>query len=173
MLEEDDSENKGLEGENKKMDLMALVIYKGVARRVLLPISSEEIAERFGYEGQEIEVTFDSIEELPALNCEGLTLELANKLAENVEDVDEDLVLSFIESNSSVPKYLANAEFDDCSLYPDVSTDEELGEYLLDEVGLELSKQTIQNYFDYEGFGRDVRLEEGGSFVDKGYFVSR
>lgn len=155
------------------MDLMALVIYKGVARRVLLPISSEEIAERFGYEGQEIEVTFDSIEELPALNCEGLTLELANKLAENVEDVDEDLVLSFIESNSSVPKYLANAEFDDCSLYPDVSTDEELGEYLLDEVGLELSKQTIQNYFDYEGFGRDVRLEEGGSFVDKGYFVSR
>jgi len=26
---------------------------------------------------------------------------------------------------------------------------------------------------DYEKFGRDVRLEEGGSFVDKGYFVSR
>lgn len=24
-----------------------------------------------------------------------------------------------------------------------------------------------------EKFGRDVRLEEGGSFVDKGYFVSR
>ena len=35
------------------MDLMALVIYKGVARRVLLPISSEKLAERFGYEGQE------------------------------------------------------------------------------------------------------------------------
>ena len=52
------------------MDLMALVIYKGVARPVLLPISSEEIAERFGYEGEEIEVTFDSIEGLPALNCE-------------------------------------------------------------------------------------------------------
>lgn len=37
------------------MDLMALVIYKGIARRVLLPCSSEEVAERFGYEGQEIE----------------------------------------------------------------------------------------------------------------------
>ena len=155
------------------MDLMALVVYKGIACRILLPISSEELSERFGYEGQEIEVTFDSIEGLPTLNCEGLTLDLANEIAENVEDVEEDLVLSFIESNGSDPKYLASAEFDDCSLYPDVSTDEELGEYLLDEVGLELSKQTIQNYFDYEGFGRDVRLEEGGSFVDKGYFVSR
>ena len=155
------------------MDLMALVIYKGVARRVLLPISSEEVAERFGYEGQEIEVTFDSIESLPTLDCERLTLDLANELAENLEDVDEDLVLSFIESNGSDPKYLASAEFDDCNLYPDISTDRELGKYLVEDMGVELSKETLQNYFDYEKYGRDVRLEEGGSFVDKGYFVSR
>ena len=152
---------------------MALVIYKGVARRVLLPISSEELAERFGYEGQEIEVTFDSIEGLPDLDCERLNLDLANELAENLEDVDEDIVLSYIESESSDPKDLLNAEFDDCWLYPDVATDSELGLYLIDEFGLELSKETLQNYFDYEKFGRDVRLEEGGSFVDKGYFVSR
>lgn len=155
------------------MDLMALVVYKGIARRVLLPISSEEIAERFGYEGQEIEVTFDSIEGLPDLDCERLNLDLANEFAENVEDVDEDLVLSFIESNSSDPKYLASAEFDDCRLYPDVATDRDLGEYVVEELGVELSKETLQNYFDYEKYGRDVRLEEGGSFVDKGYFVSK
>ena len=155
------------------MDLMALVIYKGVARRVLLPISSEELSERFGYEGQEIEVTFDSIEGLPDLDCERLNLDLANELAENLEDVDEDIVLSFIESNSSDPKALANAEFDDCWLYPEVTTDRELGEYLVDEIGFELSRETLERYFDYEKFGRDVRLEEGGSFVDKGYFVSR
>lgn len=155
------------------MDLMALVIYKGVARRVLLPISSEEIAERFGYEDQEIEVTFDSIEGLSDLDCERLTLDLANELAENLEDVDEDLVLSYIESNSSDPKDLLNAEFDDCWLYPDVATDRDLGEYLVDEIGFELSRETLENYFDYEKFGRDVRLSEGGSFVDKGYFVSR
>lgn len=155
------------------MDLMALVVYKGIARRVLFPISSEELAERFGYEGQEIEVTFDSIEALPDLDCERLNLDLANELAENLEDVDEDIVLSFIESNSSDPKDLASAEFDDCSLYPEVSTDRELGEYIVEDMGVELSKETLQNYFDYEKFGRDVRLEEGGSFVDKGYFVSR
>ena len=152
---------------------MALVVYKGIARRVLLPISSEELAERFGYEGQEIEVTFDSIEGLPDLDCERLNLDLANELAENLEDVDEDIVLSFIESNSSDPKELLNAEFDDCWLYPDVSTDRDLGLYIVDEIGFELSRETLERYFDYEKFGRDVRLEEGGSFVDKGYFVSR
>lgn len=96
-----------------------------------------------------------------------------NTLFLNLEDVDEDLVLAFIESNSSDPKYLASAEFDGCYLYPDVDTDRELGEYLVEEVGVELSKETLLLYIDYEKFGRDVRLEEGGSFVDKGYFVSK
>lgn len=156
------------------MDLTALVRYGKYVRQVLLPCDREEVAYRFGYEeGEKITVTIDSIEELPTLNCEGLTLDLANELAEKVEDVDEDLILSFIESESSDPKYLASVEFDDCNLYPDVSSDRELGEYLVEEVGVELSKEKLLLYIDYEKFGRDVRLEEGGSFVDKGYFVSR
>ena len=155
------------------MDLMALVVYKGIAIRVLLPISIEELAERFGYEGQEIEVTFDSIEGLPDLDCERLNLDLANELAEKLEDVDEDIVLSFIESNSSDPKNLLNAEFDDCWFYPDITTDRELGEYLVDDMGVELSREQLERYLDYEKYGRDVRLEEGGTFVDRGYFVSR
>lgn len=152
---------------------MALVVYKGIAIRVLLPISSEELAERFGYEGQEIEVTFDSIEGLPDLDCERLNLDLANELAEKLENVDEDIVLSFIESNSSDPRNLLNAEFDDCWFYPDITTDRELGEYLVDDMGVELSREQLERYLDYEKYGRDVRLSEGGSFVDKGYFVSR
>lgn len=155
------------------MDLMALVIYKGIARRVLLPCSSEEVAERFGYEGQEIEVIIDSIEGFPTLNCEDLTLDLANSIAENVEDVNEDIVLSVIETESSDPSYLDSYDFDDCYLYPEVTTDRDLGEYLVEELGVELSKEKLLLYLDYEKFGRDVRLEEGGSFVDKGYFVSR
>lgn len=155
------------------MDLMVLVDYKGIAIRVLLPCSSEEVAERFGYEGQEIEVTFDSIEGLPDLDCERLNLDLANELAEKLENVDEDIILSFIESNSSDPKDLLNAEFDDCWFYPDITTDRELGEYLVDDMGVELSREQLELYLDYEKYGRDVRLSEGGSFVDKGYFVSR
>lgn len=157
------------------MELTALIMdtRSKKVKQISLPADVEYIASEFGYDEEDVVFIIQSIEELPALNCEGLTLDLANEIAENVEDVEEDLVLSFIESNSSDLKYLASAEFDDCFLYPEVATDEELGEYLLDGIGLELSKEMLQNYFDYEQFGRDVRLEEGGSFVDKGYFVSR
>lgn len=157
------------------MDLTALIMdtRSKKVKQFSLPADVEYIASEFGYDREDISFTIQSIEELPALNCEGLTLDLANKLAENVEDVDEDLVLSFIESESSDPKYLASVDFDDCKLYPDVATDRELGEYLVEEVGVELSKEKLLLYIDYEKFGRDVRLEEGGSFADKGYFVSR
>lgn len=157
------------------MELTALIMdtRSKKVKQFSLPADVEYIASEFGYDREDVSFTIQSIEELPALNCEGLTLDLANKLAENVEDVEEDLVLSFIESNSFDPKYLASAEFDDCWLYPEVATDRDLGEYIVDEIGFELSRETLEKYFDYEKFGRDVRLEEGGSFVDKGYFVSR
>lgn len=157
------------------MDLTALILdtRSKKAKQFSLPADVEYIASEFGYDREDVVFTIQSIEELPTLNCEGLMLDLANELAENVEDVDEDLVLSFIESESSDPKYLAGVEFDDCSLYSDVATDRELGEYLVEEVGVELSKEKLLLYIDYEKFGRDVRLEEGGSFVDKGYFVSK
>lgn len=157
------------------MDLTALIMdtRSKKVKQFSLPADVEYIASEFGYDREDVVFTIQSIEELPALNCEGLTLHLANELAEKLENVDEDIVLSFIESNSSDPKELLNAEFDDCWLYSDVATDRELGEYLVEEVGVELSKEELLLYIDYEKFGRDVRLEEGGSFVDKGYFVSR
>ena len=138
-----------------------------------LPVELEYVASEFGYDVEDVSTTIQSIEELPDLDVERSPLFVFNELAEKLEDVDEDIVLSFIESNSSDPKELLNAEFDDCWLYPEVATDRELGEYIVDEIGFELSRETLERYFDYEKFGRDVRLEEGGSFVDKGYFVSR
>lgn len=157
------------------MELTALIMDNRTkkVKQFSLPVDFEYVASEFGYDREDVSFTIQSIEELPDLDCERLTLDLANSIAENVEDVDEDLVLSFIESESSDPKYLASVEFDDCSLYSDVATDRELGEYLVEEVGIELSKEKLLQYIDYEKFGRDVRLEEGGSFVDKGYFVSR
>ena len=157
------------------MDLTALIMDTRLkkVKQFSLPVDVEYIASEFGYDREDVVFTIQSIEELPALNCEGLTLHLANSITENLEDIDEDLVIAFIESESSDPKYLASAEFDDCNLYPDISTDRELGEYLIEEVGVELSKEKLLLYIDYDKFGRDVRLEEGGSFVDKVYFVSR
>lgn len=157
------------------MDLTALIMDKRSkkVKQFSLPIDVEYVASEFGYDREDVVFTIQSIEELPVLNCEGLTLHLANSIAENVEDVEEDLVLSFIESESSDPSYLKNVNFDDCKLYPHIVTDRELGRYLVDEVGFDLSRETLKRYFNYESFGRDIRLSQGGSFVDKGYFVSR
>lgn len=157
------------------MELTALIMDNRTkkVKQFSLPVELEYVASEFGYDVEDVSTTIQSIEELPDLDVERSPLFVFNELAEKLEDVDEDIVLSFIESNSSDPKELLNAEFDDCWLYRDVATDRDLGEYIVDEIGFELSRETLERYFDYEKFGRDVRLEEGGSFVDKGYFVSR
>ena len=157
------------------MELTALIM-DNVTKKVKqfsLPVELEYVASEFGYDVEDVSITIQSIEELPDLDVERSPLFVFNELAENLEDVDEDLVLSFIESESSDPKYLASVDFDDCYLYPEIDTDKDLGEYLVEEIGLELSKEKFLLYIDYEKLGRDIRLEEGGSFVDKGYFVSR
>lgn len=157
------------------MELTALIMdtRSKKVKQFSLPVDLEYVASEFGYDVEDVSITIQSIEELPDLKVERCSLFLVNDLAENVEDVDEDIVLSFIESDSSDPKALESVDFDNCSLYRDISTDRELGEYVVEELGAELSREQLELYFDYEKFGRDVRLEEGGSFVDKGYFVSK
>lgn len=157
------------------MELTALIMdtRSKKVKQFSLPVDLEYVASEFGYDVEDVSITIQSIEELPDLKVERCSLFLVNDLAENVEDVDEDIVLSFIESDSSDPKALESVDFDNCSLYRDVSTDRELGEYVVEELGAELSREQLELYFDYEKYGRDIRLEEGGNFVDKGYFLSR
>lgn len=53
----------------------------------------------------------------------------------------------------------------------DVNDDEDLGYHLVNEYG-EPSDEDKMNYFDYEKYGRDYRLESSGNFVD-GVFIER
>ena len=53
--------------------------------------------------------------------------------------------------------------------YPDISDDEGLGRLYADELGTIDIPEHIQNYFDYEAYGRDVRINEGGVFASGGY----
>ena len=89
------------------MELTALIMdtRSKKVKQISLPADVEYIASEFGYDREDVSFTIQSIEELPALNCERLTLDLANSIAEDVEDVEEDLVLSFIESESSECKF--------------------------------------------------------------------
>lgn len=59
--------------------------------------------------------------------------------------------------------------FDLYRFYPDISDDEGLGRLYADELGTIDIPEHIQNYFDYEAYGRDVRINEGGVFAPGGY----
>lgn len=52
--------------------------------------------------------------------------------------------------------------------------DEDIGYYYAEELGiLDEVPENLRNYFDYEAFGRDIRLESDGGLSDNGYFVER
>lgn len=58
----------------------------------------------------------------------------------------------------------------DCyDLYPGVTDTEELGLWLIDEVECEKMPDWMASYFDYEGYGRDYSINNGGGFVYSGY----
>lgn len=63
----------------------------------------------------------------------------------------------------------------DCyELYSDIHSDSDLGYYWAEESGAYDTDRmgALANYIDYEGFGRDIRLNEGGEFTDYGYLVN-
>jgi len=61
----------------------------------------------------------------------------------------------------------------DCyEFYPDVDDEDELGRYLIEELEYEKIPERLEPYFDYEAYGRDFSVNEGGEFVQGGY-ISR
>ena len=56
--------------------------------------------------------------------------------------------------------------------YPDISDDEGLGHLYADELGTIDIPEHIQGYFDYEAYGRDMRINEGGVFAPGGYVAA-
>ena len=58
----------------------------------------------------------------------------------------------------------------DCyEVYPDIHDYDDLGRYYLEELEVSKVPAHLQNYIDYEAYGRDVALEENGTFTDQGY----
>ena len=60
----------------------------------------------------------------------------------------------------------------DCyDFLPDVTDEEDLGRYYIEEAGIYDTKAmgNLANYIDFERFGRDVAMDENGRFTDEGY----
>lgn len=58
----------------------------------------------------------------------------------------------------------------DCyEVYPDIHDYDDLGRYYIEELDVMQVPEHLQNYIDYEAYGRDVAMDENGSFTDQGY----
>ena len=71
---------------------------------------------------------------------------------------------------SSLQEIINLTENLDCyDIYPDIHDYDDLGRYYLEELEVSKVPAHLQNYIDYEAYGRDVALEENGTFTDQGY----
>ena len=58
----------------------------------------------------------------------------------------------------------------DCyEVYPHIEDYDDLGRYYIEELEAMQVPEHLQNYIDYEAYGRDVAMDENGSFTDQGY----
>ena len=57
---------------------------------------------------------------------------------------------------------------DEFDLITDIDDDDDLGRYLIDDCGVLSVPEHLQNYIDYEAYGRDVRLESNITYTSYG-----
>ena len=58
----------------------------------------------------------------------------------------------------------------DCyEIYPDIEDYDDLGRYYIEELDAIQVPEHLKNYIDYEAYGRDIAMDENGTFTDQGY----
>lgn len=99
-----------------------------------------------------------------------------NHLACLLSELDEDALHTFEAAlemgkhTSSVKEIINLAENLDCyDFYPGVTDGETLGRIYVDVMETLDVPEQLENYFDYEAYGRDAAINEGGQFVSGGY----
>lgn len=134
------------------------------------PISEEELEEvkaRIGINAEYEEFFFTDWEgpdfgEYPSIDR-------INEFAEAVNDrgLDDDVVAAIVDNFADIDDAIDCVINESFTVYPECYSDQDLGYYVVDELygGPEsLDKDTLEMYFDYDGYGRDIRLN--GSFTD-------
>ena len=117
----------------------------GQVEEVALPTSLEAVKERFKLDETDDYDNLVIVDSNVDFIDEYDLLEDVLKFSELVEDVDEHLIY-------------------------DVYTDRELGEYWVNELGIQnIPRDQLEMYFDYEAYGRDINIESSGGFVADGF----
>ena len=137
--------------------------------------------------GQPYEEIFITDYECPVYGMSNLlgeyeSLDKLNYLAALIEEMpkyDQERFVAIMEAGCDEVNNiddLINLTFnlDTYDFIPDVHNDAELGYYYIHEAGIYNEKDLgpLANYIDYERFGRDVAMDEGGRYTDDGYVRS-
>ena len=103
-------------------------------------------------------------------------LDELNYLASKLDEMDQNdyarfqAAMEIGDYTSSLQEIINLTENLDCyDIYPDIHDYDDLGRYYLEELEVSKVPAHLQNYIDYEAYGRDVALEENGTFTDQGY----
>ena len=150
---------------------------------VKLPVPADkldEVLERIGIDGEYEEYFITDYEASFAnLNLSEYTsIEALNSFAERLDEMEswevEKLaaVLEY-ETVSSITDIMDIIDhLDDFDILADVEDDEGLGRYYAEEFcTLEAVPVHLRRYFDYEAYGRDIRLESVGCYTSYGYVM--
>jgi len=128
------------------------------------PVDWDEVKERIGlndeyeeYAIHDYELPFD-IEEYTPIEEINRLCEMVSELPDYIQEELHDLLTFF----SSIEELCDHK--DDIFHYPDCDDMEDVARHLIEETGaLGEVPTSLQNYIDYEAYGRDLELE--GSFV--------
>ena len=106
---------------------------------------------------------YESIDELNHLAC--VLSELDEYELEKFE-----AVMDSGEYTGSVKDLINLAQnLDSYNFYPDIHSEEDLGRMYIQELEAVQVPEHLIDYIDYEAYGRDVRINEGGHFAPGGY----
>lgn len=155
-----------------------------VGKWVKLPVSEDKLCTVLDEIGinEQYEEYFITDYETDILGMRGVIGEYSSvvalndfaKMLCNLLDSDEEKFRAVIEAENctSISEALELiAALDDFDLLPDVDSDEELGYYYVDELGSIEIPDALTSYFDYEAYGRDIRMEASVTYTSYGCLI--
>ena len=103
-------------------------------------------------------------------------LDELNYLASKLDEMDQSdyarfqAAMEMGDHCGSVQEIINLTENLDCyEIYPNIEDYDDLGRYYIEELDAMQVPEHLKNYIDYEAYGRDIAMDENGTFTDQGY----
>ena len=158
-----------------------------VGETLKFPATTEEVQallKRIGVDGVRYEEIFITSFDGDVLGLydhlgEYESIDELNHLAHVLSDLDQsdiekfEAVIDSGEYTGSVHDLINLAQNLDCyDFYPGIDSEEALGRVYIEEMEMLDVPDNVLPYFDFEAYGRDVRINEDGHFAPGGYVLN-